>query len=94
MAGCSPELRSQLMNYAADVIDKKTVSTENRLCKYEQILEDNEDNEDAADVKTIREEIQDTKLTLLNFNRAIYEREITDCDRNLADALANAEYLD
>ena len=82
------------MNLAAEVIDKKTVRTENRLCKYEQILEDNEDNEDAADVKTIKEEIQDTKLTLLNFNSAIYDKKITDGDRNLANALANAEYLD
>ena len=35
MRFCSPELRSQLMNYSAEVITKKTELTENRLCKYE-----------------------------------------------------------
>ena len=34
-AACSPELRSQFMNFAAEVIEKKTVRTENRICKYE-----------------------------------------------------------
>ena len=94
MSRCTPALRSQLMNCAADIFDEKTLLTENRLCKYETLLEDNEDDENAPDVKTIREEIEDNKLTHIDFYNAIYKSEITDGDRNFANALANAEYLD
>ena len=87
---CPPEVRSQFMNCAAEIVDQKTVLTENRLIKYEALLEEHDD-EDAPEVKTIKEEIEDKKLTKINFNKAIRREEIIDGDRSLADALANAE---
>ena len=90
MAWCSPEFVSQLKNYAATVAYEKSRLTENRLTRYETALEDNDDDEYAADVKKIKEEIQENTLTHLNFYEAIYNKEITDEDRNLIDTLYDA----
>ena len=68
---CPPEVRSQFMNCAAEIFGQKTVLTENRLVKYEALLEEHDD-EDAPEVKTIKEEIEDKKLTKINFKWAIF----------------------
>ena len=59
------------------------------MTRYETALEDNDDDEYAADVKTIKEEIQATTLTHINFYKASGDK-ITDEDRNLIDTLYDA----